>query len=393
MKKTLSILTIAALLLGILAGIFLPGILPYIGFAGVWYVKILKAFVSPVIFTGIAVSAYASAGKKDGIVVKALLCFAVMFAVSFLLASGLTLLLDPAGGFSFEGAAWEGRETSLDILSVLGNLIPKSLSDIFVSPKLFFIIIAAFLFGKLGSLIKGSEGFFKGIEKLRNWLYKALEYFMYVTPIAVFALSASAASSMGGGFLGAGLRYIGTAYLCSLAVMILVMILPVYLIAGIKPLEYIKKAYRIWIMTVTTCSSAAVLPYTVKLCNEEFGIDSRITESVVPLGCTVHMCGGAVSFALLGLFCAKLYGVQIGIGEYLVMLFVSLLINMAAPGIPGGGIVVGAAYLEMMGIPLGFMGFYAGIYKFLDMSYTTLNVTGDISADLILAKNVAKSKP
>ena len=85
-----------------------------------------------------------------------------------------------------------------------------------------------------------------------------------------------------------------------------------------------------------------------------------------------------------------MYGIEINFPAFLLMLAASLLINMAAPGIPGGGIVIGASYLAMFGIPLGFIGFYSGIYKFLDMSYTTLNVTGDISANMILDRMIAK---
>ena len=59
---------------------------------------------------------------------------------------------------------------------------------------------------------------------------------------------------------------------------------------------------------------------------------------------------------------------------------------MATPGTPNGGIVIGTTYLNMLGIPLNFIGFYAGIYKFLDMAYTTLNVTGDISANMLINK-------
>ena len=68
----------------------------------------------------------------------------------------------------------------------------------------------------------------------------------------------------------------------------------------------------------------------------------------------------------------------------MMMLAYAVLINMAAPGIPNGGVVVGATYLQLLGIPLDFIGFYSGIYKLLDMVYTTLNVTGDITADVII---------
>ena len=212
---------------------------------------------------------------------------------------------------------------------------------------------------------------------------------MYLTPLAVFSLTAVTAGRYGKVLLGAGLRYIASAYICSIAVLIIVMMLPVFFIAKIGPLEYIKRVAKIWLMTFTTCSSSA---YTVRVCRDEFGIDERVTDVVVPLGCTIHMCGGAVSFVLLGLFFARVYGVSISFGAYMYMAILALVINMAAPGIPGGGIVVGAGYLEMLGIPLDIMGFYSGIYKFLDMIYTTLNVTGDISANIILGRSSIKQE-
>ena len=387
MKKGVSILTFAGLLLGVLFGLFLPEYADSIAFAGTWYLKILKAFIAPVIFTGISVTAYRTGGKSDKLVLLSVLCFSIMFIASFLLASALTALIGPAKGFVFEDidTSVPGTGKLFPGIDMLLRLFPLNLNDIFVSPKVFGIIVIAWVFGRIGSHVKKSAGLFSAVEKLRDILYKILEYFMYITPVAVFSLTASTVCNYGNALLGAGLKYIATAYICSIAVMIFIMILPVSIIAKIRPFEYIKKVYSIWIMTMSTCSSAATLPYTIRLCRDKFDIPNDVTEVVVPLGCTIHMCGGAVSFALLGLFCASGYGIQIGIGKYLLMLLSALLINMAAPGIPGGGIVVGTGYLQILGIPLGFMGFYGGIYKLLDMMYTTLNVTGDISANILLA--------
>ncbi|MBO4818941.1 MAG: cation:dicarboxylase symporter family transporter [Firmicutes bacterium] len=388
MKKIISILTFAGLVLGVLLGLFFPQFAASAEFIGIWYLKILKAFIAPVIFTGISVTAYKTAGRKDRLVLKSVALFSAMFTASFLIASALVLLIDPAKDFVFEQAGSTALAAGelFPGIEMLLRLFPVNLSDIFVSPKVFGIIVIAWVFGRAGSLIKKSGGVFSAMEKARDFFYKVLEYFMYLTPAAVFSLTASTVSRYGSALLGAGLKYIGTAYACSLAVIALVMILPVRIFAGIGPLEYIRKVYRIWIMTMTTCSSAATLPYTIRLCRDEFGIPGEVTDVVVPLGCTIHMCGGAVSFALLGLFCTLGYGISIGFGKYMMMLLAALLINMAAPGIPGGGIVIGASYLQLLGIPLGFMGFYAGIYKILDMVYTTLNVTGDISANILLGK-------
>ena len=384
MKKILSILTPICLVLGIAFGLLFGDLVSYVEFIGVWYVNILKVLIGPVIFTSIALTIYKSAGNKDRLILKSVICFVLMFLCSFILSSLLVSLFNPAGSFSFDSGEWSGQTISFSLKDMLLNLFPKNLKEVFISPKVFFIILISWLFGRVAAFFKGSTALFNALEKLKEWLFKGLEIFMYTTPFAVFSLMAVTASKYGFELLKAGFRYIGAAYLCSLAVVIIVMILPVWLFAGISPKEYIKRVGKIWVLTFTTCSSAATLPYTVKLCKEEFKIPEKITDVVVPLGCTIHMCGGAVSFALLGLFCAKLYGIEMGIGSWFFMALAAMLINMAAPGIPGGGIVIGASYLSMMGIPLGFMGFYSGIYKFLDMVYTTLNVTGDISANILI---------
>jgi Na+/H+-dicarboxylate symporter len=392
MKKAVSILSFAALVIGVLFGIFFPELVPYIELPGVWYVNVLKVFISPVIFTSIAVTIYRTSKKKDRLVLKSVGLFSLMFLASFLLTSLLVLLIDPAKDFVFDGGSWSGQAMRFDFSTILKTLFPANLKEIFISPKVFAVILFAWIFGKLGSLIEKSKPVFDFLDKLKEWVFKALEYFMYLTPLAVFSLTAVTAGRYGKVLLGAGLRYIASAYICSMAVLTIVMMLPVFFIAKIGPLEYIKKVAKIWLMTFTTCSSSATLPYTVRVCRDEFGIDERVTDVVVPLGCTIHMCGGAVSFALLGLFFARVYGVSISFGAYMYMAVLALVINMAAPGIPGGGIVIGAGYLEMLGVPLDIMGFYSGIYKFLDMIYTTLNVTGDISANIILGRSSMKQE-
>ena len=83
-----------------------------------------------------------------------------------------------------------------------------------------------------------------------------------------------------------------------------------------------------------------------------------------------------------------MYGIALTPVIFIQMIIVATAINMSAPGIPNGGIVIGATYLSMFGIPLDFIGFYSGIYKLLDMAYTTLNVTGDISANILINKSI-----
>ncbi len=384
MKKRISFLTILALVLAIIAGLLLKEKVLVFDFIGTIYINLLKFMIGPIVFTSIAETIYDSSKRKGSLIVKSVVIFTIMFLVTFFLTSLIVVLVNPAKGFVFELSNYEGTLGSLNIKDIIINLFPTNIISMFQNNQLFAIIFFAYLVGFCANKVEKGEIIIDTIKSFKNILFKILEYIMYFTPLAVFSLMSATVAKYGSIVFSAGIKYILTAYLAGFVTIIVVMILPVWIFAGINPITFVKKTYKIWLITITTCSSAATLPTTMKLCIEELNIDKKITDIVVPLGCTIHMCGGAVSFALLGLFCSSLFGIEVNLTTYIIMIFASLLINMSAPGIPNGGVVIGATYLQLLGIPLDFIGFYSGIYKILDMLYTTLNVSGDITANVII---------
>ena len=384
MKNKLSLFTLVGLILGILFGLLLPGLAPQIKFIGTYYITILKYMVVPVVITTISVSIFNSTKLKSKLVFKTLLVFVSMFTATFLLSSLLVILINPSNGFVLVNEDWSGNTSIPGFLGMLGNLIPKDLKKFATGGNLFTVILIAVILGYVCSKFENGEKVISVIDKIKEFLFKVLGYYMYVTPFAVFSLISNTIVEYGPIVLGVGAKYILTAYICAIGALLVVMILPILLITKMSPITFIKKVYKIWMITLSTCSSATTLPYTIKTCHDEFNIPDEVTDVVVPLGTTIHMCGGAVSFALLGLFCSKLFGIQITFGKYILMLIYAILINMAAPGIPNGGVAIGATYLQLLGIPLDFIGFYSGIYKLLDMIYTSLNVTDDIASNVII---------
>ena len=384
MKKNLSIITLISLGLGIVFGLCFSSLAPSIKFIGTYYITILKYMVVPVVITTISVSIYNSSKLKNKLVSITLLVFVLMFTATFLLSSLIVTLINPSNGFVLENVDWSGSTSNLGIGGMLLNLIPKDLSKFLTGGYLFTVILIAVIIGFICSRFESGQKVIDVIEKIKDFLFKVLEYYMYVTPFAVFSLISNTIVEYGPIVLGVGAKYILTAYICAIASLFVVMILPILLITRISPVTFVKKVYKIWAITLSTCSSAATLPYTIKTCHEEFRIPDEVTDVVVPLGTTIHMCGGAVSFSLLGLFCSSLFGVEITVSKYILMLIYAILINMAAPGIPNGGVAIGATYLQLLGIPLDFIGFYSGIYKLLDMIYTSLNVTDDIASNVII---------
>ncbi len=391
-NKIYNISIVISIILAIIFGIFFPSVVSALSFIGTIYINLLKFMIIPIIFTSIMLTIYESKKIKSNLVLKTIAIFIIMFLISFLIASLIVFILKPGIGYKFDLIKWNSEVVPFDIKSIIVNLFPSNIVTMLQNNSIFSTIILAVLFGYASSSVKESSTFISFIKELKTILYKILEYVMYITPLAIFSLLGNAISEYGSVLLGLGFKYILTAYLASIIVMVIVMIVPACIVGKVNVFTYIKNCIKVWIMTITTCSSVATLPTTISTCENDFKIPSKITNITVPLGCTIHMCGGAVSFALLALFTSQLFSYDISIFTFILMIISALLINMAAPGIPNGGIVIGATYLSLFGLPISFIGFYSSIYKLLDMSYTTLNVTGDISANIIINKLSTKNR-
>lgn len=383
MKKKFNIYIIISLILGIIMGGFFPNISSKLSFIGTIYINLLKFMIIPIIFTSISSVIYNSFKEKNKIILKTILLFTIMFVLSFLITSIIVVLIKPYKFFNITNYTVVENTTSFDISQIITNLFPSNIITMLEENNIFQVIVFSFMFGLCSTKVPEGKKIIDIIDNLKDIFNKLLEYIMYLTPLATSFLVANLVASYGTDIIKASIGYILTAYFASFVVMMLVMIIPLIFIK-VDIFTYIKKISKVWLLTMTTCSSSATLPYTIKVCNEELNIPSNITNIVVPLGCTINMCGGAVSFALLGLFSASLFNIDINISKYILMLISATLINMAAPGIPNGGVIIGTTYLSLLNIPLTFIGTYTGIYRLLDMAYTTLNVTGDISSNVII---------
>ena len=155
-------------------------------------------------------------------------------------------------------------------------------------------------------------------------------------------------------------------------------------------MKFIRACGKIALVTLSTTSSAATLPTTINVSMNDLGAPEGISKFTLPLGCTINMCGGACSFCCLAVFVSDFYSINLPLGTIIFLIFTATLINMAAPGIPGGGVVLGASFLSILGLPMDLMGPISGFYRLLDMAFTTINVEGDVAANLIISKSVGE---
>ena len=377
--------TLLCFFAGAALGLLWPDLAQRISFIGTAYVTVLKYLALPALILSVFHATLRGGKHAAGILVRALLTFMALFAASFLLCAIVYWAFAPGKGFALMGEApWEGEGAAITFKSLLRNIL--SLGGTSGVNGLYFpAILVAFAAGLISGAVR-SEALERGTAAVERFFLKLLSYVMMLTPLGVFALMAKCTASFGLNALKSSGVYIAWAYGGCLLVLFAVMLLPLWVLCGVGPGKYFRGTGRLYLTAISTCSSAATLPETMRTCREAFSSSERTVGIVAPLGCTVHMCGGAVSFSLLGLFVLQMSGRPVTLGTLLIMLLFALLLNMGAPGIPGGGIVLGATYLGMLGMEHMelFLGMYAGIYRLLDMSYTSLNVAGDVTATVLI---------
>ena len=384
----LSRITLACFILGAATGLLWPRLFSYIGLIGTIYVNLLKLMALPIVLCTVFCAASRGVKNATGTLLKTVLLFIILFTVSFLLSGALYTLLAPGKGFALiSGEAWTGSAADLSPESFLQSIFSPNIFASLGSGAMLPSILFAFFMGAVAGRV-GAHRVTEFVAELETIFSRMLSYILWLTPLGVFVLMGKCTADFGASALGGALSYVLYAWGGCILILILVMILPLWIFCRIDPITYFRKTGRVLLSAVSTCSSAATLPETLRTCREEFDVPESIAGVAAPLGCTIHMCGGAVSFCLLAMFTMQMTGRPVTVGTFLLMLIFAEALNMAAPGIPGGGIVLGATFLSLLGMSeIGlFLGMYAGIYRLLDMAYTSLNVAGDVTAVLLIRR-------
>lgn len=379
---------------GILLGLLAPQFSHDIKIVGDIYLKLIKFMVVPVlvcaVMSGIINSSHLSSLKR--VAVKTVVLYFVMFIASFVVSFAVACALRPGRGLVFDNQpVYEGEIAgNLSAADVLKQLLPQSPAEVFspssILAAMLFAIIVSVIIVSMGEKAQPAKDF---INRLTDIVFRVLSVVMETSPIGVMSLMAFSIAEYGSGLFMAIGKYILCCWIACIAVFIIVFMLPVKLYAKTDMKTYLKACGEIALMTLSTTSSAATLPTTIRVSIDDLGAPEDISSFTLPLGCTINMCGGACSFCCLALFVSDFYSLDLPLTTFAAMAIVAALINMAAPGIPGGGIVLMTSFLTIFGLPIDLIGPVAAFYRLLDMAFTTINVEGDVAANLIIAKSEA----
>lgn len=391
-KENLFIRIAIGFVIGIALGFLAPSFSLSIKFLGDIYLNLIKMMIIPILVCavagGIINSSDITSLKRVGI--KTVILYVIMFLASFAVSFGVAVTIRPGLNVVFENRpVYEGDgPASMSFADVLTGIVQdnmlKAMLDNAILPTILFTMIIAIAILAAGEKGKALKDF---INSMSAVAFSVLGMIMETSPVGVMALMAFSIAEYGSGIFMAIGKYILCCWLACIAVFIIVFTIPVRLYTRVDLRTYLAACGKVALMTMSTTSSAATLPTTIRVSTEDLGAPASISDFTLPLGCTINMCGGACSFCCISLFVADFYSLDLPLGRLAAMAVVATLINMAAPGIPGGGIVLMTSYLTIFGLPIDLIGPVAAFYRLLDMAFTTINVEGDIAANLIISKS------
>ncbi len=404
---------LAALVLGIGAGLLWPkgvrliaGIHPYavFDFLGTTFLRALRMVIVPLI-AGSIISGVASVGANRGLGRLFSKTFGWYVTTSLLaIITGLLLvnLIQPGlSGSEAVGARMglseaapdlaariEGHGAS-DIVMILQRMIPANpvaaAANGQMLPLIFFCLLLGIAITSLDEEHKRAqigfwESLFAAMMKITGWV-------IATAPIGIFGLMAKTTASSGFAAFAPLAKY-GLTVIAALLIHA-VIVLPLLLKFGarVSVLKHAKIMSPVLLTALSTRSSSATLPLTINAIEHRAGVSNRVTSFVLPLGATVNMDGTALYECVAAMFIAQAYGVELGLGAQVVVVFTALLASIGAAGIPSAGLVMISIILEAVGLPLEGLALILAIDPILDMCRTAVNVWSDSCGAIFVARS------
>jgi Na+/H+-dicarboxylate symporter len=209
-----------------------------------------------------------------------------------------------------------------------------------------------------------------------------------LAPVGVFALIGHLVATVGFGTLFENLaEFIAVVIGSTLFHAVVTLPALVWLLGGQSPLVFLRGIREALAVAFSTSSSIATLPVTTRCTVENLGVPPGIASFVLPLGATVNMDGTALYEAMAALFVANIYGIDLSLGQQLVVFAVAILGAIGAPGIPSAGMVTMIVVLEAVGLPTEAVGLLIAIDRLLDTVRTMANVEGDAVTAVIVTRS------
>jgi DAACS family dicarboxylate/amino acid:cation (Na+ or H+) symporter len=225
------------------------------------------------------------------------------------------------------------------------------------------------------------------LNALEDVVIKIVGMAMKLAPYGVVALIFGVTSRFGFALLQPLAGYVAVVLFCLIFHAAVNLSLILRFVIGISPRLFFSRVRSALITAFSTSSSSATLPAALQAAEEGLGVPAKIAGFVLPLGSTMCMNGTSIFEGITVIFLCQVFGVNLSLGGMIIVIVMAVITAVGAAGVPGGSIPLLVGILAMVGVPPEGIAIVLGVDRILDMTRTTVNVTGDLSASAFVAKS------
>ena len=390
------------ILLALVIGVALGALLPAADYPGLAtaekavssvFLRMIKSLIVPLLF-GTLVVGIAGHGddmKKVGrLAFRSILYFEVVTTIALVIGLVAVNLVKPGVGVNLSTAtAQKGAEfaqTKVTFTGVIEHMVPQSFFDAAAHNEVLQIVFFAILFAVGLSRVKGKpkQVMLDFCESLSEVMFKFVGIVMAFAPFGIGAAIATTVGASGLGVLFNLGKLVATLYGALIAFVLLVL-LPVALIARIPIRRFWSYVKEPWLIAFTTASSEAAFPRAMESL-ERFGLPKRIIAFVLPTGYSFNLDGSTLYLAVASVFAAQAGGIDMSIGNQLLMMLTLMLTSKGVAAVPRASLVILSGALAMFGLPLEAVAVILGVDALMDMARTSINLLGNCLATAVMAR-------
>ncbi len=357
-------------------------------FLGLFFMLMIPLIASSL---AIAVSEFGDVRALGRIGAKTFAYTIVVSSIAVLIGVGLVNAFQP--GADLQGLRALVRDTGIQAaqqssgIDFIVNLVPRNIVKAMAENDMLALMVFALFLGAGIAITRTSaarqfEGALRGLyDVVMNLMGLVLRLAPYGVACLVFAIAAR----LGTEALQLW-RYVAIVVFALALHQFGVYSLSVWLFGGMSPARFFRAVRAPMLTAFSTASSAATLPIALIAADEELRLPSHVSRFVLTLGSTANQNGTALFEGVTVLFLAQIYEVPLSLAQQVTVVFICILGGIGTAGVPAGSLPVIVMILGLIGIPADAIGIVFGVDRFLDMCRTTVNVTGDLAAAVVVAR-------
>ncbi|MDM1248106.1 MULTISPECIES: dicarboxylate/amino acid:cation symporter [unclassified Acinetobacter] len=365
-----------------------------LGIASSIFIGLLKMLLIPLIFSSIVVgvSNLQAGGQLSRTWKITLACCVTTTTLALILGISCAHLFDVGKGVDialFQDAMNQHQTPdTLTASSFFTNFIQNTLINpfkAFAEGNVLAVVLFALLLGV--ALVKGGERF-KGIRQLSTQFFEVMMmmvgWVMKLAPIGIFALLAKLISTEDISILSRLAEFAAVVTGTTIFHGAVVLPLLLWIFGKMNPITFFKGTRTALITAFATSSSSATMPLSMKCAQENLGVRPQTAGFVIPLGTQLNMDGTALYEAAAALFIANLMGLDLSLGQQVIVCLTAMIASLGAPGIPSAGMVTMIMVLQSVGLPAEAIAILLPIDRLLDTVRTVVNVQGDMMISVVV---------